>query len=261
MIRRTITLLLLATTYSASGWNPNWPTGYMGSAIAVLVYTNGSGNTLSDDSTNHANVTLASSQWSSRPGAGGALAFPLSRGTFASNAAFNCNQITICTWALISNATPNIDRLFETKWNTSYLLGSYPDGTSVMFISYSTGVGTCRTNLTVKSRWYHVAYSHDGTNDFMYLDGACIATSANAAVFSAPAKPLRLGQSDDGTSYRLSGMMSDTLITSPHLSPARIYEHMTETWTNSAVSVPAPNSLASEALAGFFNTLPHCEAT
>jgi hypothetical protein len=89
----------------------------------------------------------------------------------------------------------------------------------------------------------HVAFTHDGTNDYFYKNGLCVDTNADSQVWSAPSTRLSIG-GDIAATERFQGLIGEMLFSHEAYTPERILLHYTETVADTNVVEKAGPNVA-----------------
>jgi len=123
-------------------------------------------------------------------------------------------------------------------WGLTYL----PSG-AVSFSRWQSDTIASSTTSPVLStgRWYHLAGTFDGATQRLYLDGALVASTADAASLPDTTLPLRLGAAAEGASPpSFPGDLNDVAVYTAALSAARIEQHATADCTYASLTRRTP---------------------
>jgi hypothetical protein len=241
MKQKIIALLAIFICSSAIAYNSNWQTGFVDDAFAILKFTEGSGAVATDDSTNHCNAVLNPVTWTNRPGAGGAISCPTSYGYFTNDAVSDVEHVTVCAWICATNAIYDFLRITEKSYLNSYMFAIIKDG-SLYSAIYCKGQEQIICQIPT-NEWVHVAFTHDGTNDYFYKNGLCVDTNADSQVWSAPSTRLSIG-GDIAATERFQGLIGEMLFSHEAYTPERILLHYTETVADTNVVEKAGPNVA-----------------
>jgi hypothetical protein len=134
------------------------------------------------------------------------------------------SSITIEAWIKVNqfNHFPDWNGIV-TKGNSSWLLRRY-SSTSVM--AFST-VGLSNTDLAGNKnindgQWHHVAGVYDGTNKYLYVDGALDSSTPVTGTMAQNSYPVCIGENAEAPGHLWNGLIDEASIYNRALSASEI---------------------------------------
>lgn len=115
-------------------------------------------------------------------------------------------------------------RIFEKGFANSYYLGVNSAGTNfkAIFANGAPPFGTLESTTVLQAgKWYHVAATHDGANDFLYINGIQESTQANTVTLEDLAAIVTIG-ADAGGGTGWTGHIDDVRIYNTALTAAEV---------------------------------------
>lgn len=103
----------------------------------------------------------------------------------------------------------------------------YNGGTRRIIARRYGGSTTLTYNTTLGTTWHHIAFTYDGTNATLYLDGSIVAgpTSSSGTIAAGVTQQLYLGNNWNGdTSFPINAIIDDFAVFTRALSAAEISE-------------------------------------
>lgn len=136
----------------------------------------------------------------------------------------NASTVTVAAWVKPSGSQGGYDRIVEKSYSTSYYLGTDSTGTKFkgIFANSSAPYGTLESTTTLTSgTWYHVAITHDGVTDKLYVNGVLEANQANTAALNSSIA-VAIGRQPTSASAYWAGTIDETRIYNRALSSAEV---------------------------------------
>jgi concanavalin A-like lectin/glucanase superfamily protein/Big-like domain-containing protein len=227
------------------------------SLVAAYGFSEGSGITTMDVSSNNNTATLSAAAWTSSGRFGSGLTF---NGTSSVVEAADINPLTaqadatFMAWVFLNSAPTEVASVFN-KWSQTvddeFMFGISPNrtlyfawqttgGSSWGGVSYDEATGIGQIPLTT---WAHIAVVRRGADLLFYINGSLDATLGSAmdtSPFRNGITTLRIGGQGRGSRNRFfNGVLDEARIYDRALSQAEIQSSMTFTIARSS-SVPAP---------------------
>ena len=210
--------------------------------VAAFAFDEGSGTTVADQSGNGNNGTLANTTWAATGKYGKALSFngTSSRVTVPNSASLQLTTgMTLEAWVNPTTVTNAWRDIIEKGNDNYYLMGTTdhsirPGGGGIVGGSYGEAFGTAA--LAVNT-WTHLAFTYDGSNLRLYVNGALVATQAKTGAITSSTSALTIG-SDPFYGQYFSGMIDDLRIYNIALTQTQIQADMT-----TPVGPPAPDTI------------------
>ena len=199
--------------------------------VAAYGFDEGSGTTVTDQSGNGNNGTIANATWATTGKYGHALQFN------GSNARVNVPDVaalhfttgmTLEAWVNPSSVT-SAWRDVIYKGNDNYYLSatsccnSRPAGGGIIGGSYGEAYGTA--NLA-KSTWTYLALTYDGATVRLYVNGTQVASAAHTGSIATSTNPLQIGGDSIYGQY-FTGMIDEVRVYNTALTAAQIQIDMT----------------------------------
>jgi hypothetical protein len=204
----------------------NSPPIFVGNVVADYPF-NGNGR---DESAynNHGRVNGATASRDRFGRANHALYFDGSDDVTAQNSRqLNTPHATVAFWVNV-NTLPGTGESYLVSfggWQERYKISLPTHGKPVWTTNHSNGISDMDSgdgNELVPGAWTHLAFVHDGTKDYIYMDGELAAEKDVVGDLDNTTHPLAFGYNViDGGSY-FDGVMDDVLIYNQALSAAEI---------------------------------------
>lgn len=143
------------------------------------------------------------------------------------NAALNSNYTTVAFWVKV-NALPVTGEAFLMSfggWQERWKISLPAHGKMVWTTNNSSGISDMDAgggNELVPGVWKHVVFVHDGTNDFIYMNGVQIAQKAVSGTMNSTNKPLGFGYNPIDVGNYFNGSLDEVQIYNIALSAGQI---------------------------------------
>jgi Concanavalin A-like lectin/glucanases superfamily/Calx-beta domain len=197
--------------------------------VAAFSFDEGAGTTALDDSGNGLNGAISGATWSTGRN-GGALSFDGVDDwvTVDDHALLDVTRVTVSAWIRPSVRTPWMTVLMkETGTGLAYALyanndASRPAGEILVngVIRIATGTAAVAT-----TGWTHLAYTYDGANMRMYVNGVLVRTVARTGNITASTGPLRIGGNEVWGEF-FTGLIDDVRVYNRALTLAEVQADM-----------------------------------
>jgi len=143
------------------------------------------------------------------------------------SSSLNTNRTTVMAWVKSAvNAQTGHARIVERNYATSYYLGADVAGTRFQGIfantSYPYG-GLISTTAIAANQWYHLAITHDGVNDYLYVNGKLEITKPNTVGLDSPFN-VSVGRYPASAQAHFNGSIDEVRIWNRTLSAAEIQQ-------------------------------------
>ncbi|MCM0593810.1 MAG: CARDB domain-containing protein [Gloeotrichia echinulata DEX184] len=151
--------------------------------------------------------------------------------TIPQSAALNTNTITVEAWI---KGTPS------SSW--SKIIGKGPDSSEVFGLYLTPNSGTFRVESQINgsqrvldsgiavgdNNWHHIAYSYDGTNQILYVDGIQRAIASISGTLTSNSQPISIGRevSSSTNQYGFNGTIDEVRIWNVARTQAQIQGNM-----------------------------------
>ena len=197
--------------------------------VAAFSFDEGAGTTALDASGNALNGAISGATWSTGRN-GGALAFDGVDDwvTVDDNPLLDVTRLTVSAWIRPTVRTPWMTVLMKEAPDTlAYALyanndASRPAGEILVngVIRIATGTAAIATNA-----WTHLAYTYDGANMRMYVNGVLVRTVARTGNITASTGPLRIGGNEVWGEF-FTGLIDDVRVYNRALTLAEVQTDM-----------------------------------
>ena len=130
------------------------------------------------------------------------------------------NRITIEAWILVSqfNTSPDWNGIV-TKGNSSWRLARYGRTSTIAFSTTGLSNGDLGGNKNINDGlWHHVAAVYDGTNKYIYVDGALDASAPATGTITQNNYPVCIGENAEAPAHRWNGWIDEASIYNRALS-------------------------------------------
>jgi hypothetical protein len=197
--------------------------------VAAFSFDEGTGTTALDASGNALNGAISGATWSTGRN-GGALAFDGvdDRVTVADHALLDVTRLTVSAWIRPTVRTPWMTVVMkETPDNLAYALyanndASRPAGEVLVSGVIRIATGTAAVSTTA---WTHLAYTYDGANMRMYVNGVLVRTVARTGNITVSTGPLRIGGNEVWGEF-FTGLIDDVRVYNRALTLAEVQADM-----------------------------------
>jgi hypothetical protein len=197
--------------------------------VAAFSFDQGEGTTLFDSSGNGLNGAIAGAAWAAGRN-GGALAFDGVDDwvTVNDHALLDVTRLTVSAWVKPTVRTPWMTVVMkETPDGLAYALYanndvSRPAGEILVNGVIRVAQGTAAVATTA---WTHLAYTFDGANMRMYVNGVLVRTVARAGNIAVSTGPLRIGGNGPWGEH-FNGLIDDVRVYNRALTLAEVQADM-----------------------------------
>jgi hypothetical protein len=205
------------------------PTG--GGRIAFYGFSEGSGTSVNDSSSNGHTGTIAGATWSTQGRFGNALSFDGLNDWVTVNSTSLLNLTTGMTleaWVYPTTipTTYTAVAIKENGTDLSYALGAgSPSGPPGVFATTQAEIAASGPTTLAVNTWSHLAATYDGTMLRLYINGGQVAQAAMSGAMAVSSGALRLG-GNSPNGYWFQGRLDELRIYNRALTQAEIQTDM-----------------------------------
>jgi len=144
------------------------------------------------------------------------------------DSSLNAQAVSIALWVKPAKSVQNqYARLVEKLFSESYYLGADTTGTKFkgIFAILDSPYGSLEsTTVIAADTWYYVVALHDGSNDYLYVNGKLESTQANTASLNS-VSPVFIGRYTQSNTGLFNGTIDEVRIWNRSLSASEVQQH------------------------------------
>jgi len=187
--------------------------------VGVWLFDEGAGDIAQDSSINGNDGTLNGPEWTNESKFGGALEFNGAGSyiEFATGESMKTQHLTFMAW-FNTRKLDGYGHIFQTgnDWDdmAGYVFRVHQDGFAQAGVAFGPGnTATWLSGPALEAdTWYHMAFTFDGTNVTLYLDGENVASNPGQGEIMYDDQPVRIGVHSQDTGAPFDGFIDEVAL-------------------------------------------------